>query len=180
MIMKAAIISILSFAAAGCDGQEVARPFYGESRFLLNGELWATSERTGMGASSVGDDALYLFTSSRISSPDGYTSNGISIMLPDIVAGSYPAQQYVVGQALYGVVFREIDYDVRIGRWESIDPSDSVFVTRFDPATNEVEGTFEGTFVAPPRPDLPRTLPDTLRITDGYFRAIVQRPSQGP
>ena len=49
-------------------------------------------------------------------------------------------------------------------------------VTRYDAATGAIEGRFEGTFVVDSNyvRVTRRELPDTLRVTEGRFRAVVE------
>ena len=175
------VLALLLGTAAGCDGQtpEPAPDTGGDVSFLLDGEEWAVGAsvelvyREGRGYG--------LFTGWPTPGNPALRQSLIFSLPNDLAERPYPLATYVFeGNGYFAFMSERADDDSPLGTYASIGAGDALVVTRYDPATGELEATFEGTFAAAPRQGSPRTLPDTFRVTRGVVRATLSNPPAAP
>ena len=172
------VLVLLLLALAGCDAQAPpTQDTGGEVSFLLDGQEWA-----------VGANVMFVYTegygygilTSWPAPGDARLDQALWFDLPNLSARAYPLANYQTDRGGYGASFSERDRDAPLANYESVGDGDSLVVTRYDPATGEIEATFEGTFATAPNPRVPRTLPDTFEVTRGVVRATLWNPPENP
>ena len=163
------IFCVLLLALAGCDTEAPVADANGDVSFLLNGEEWAVSARAGATAADFG----YLIVASWPSPANPSIRQQLTILLPDLVERTYPAARQEGDEEPYGLSISERDDDATLSRHLAVDAASETggfTVTRYDPATGDIEATFEGTFGYRGGNESIRTLPDTFRVTNGRLR----------
>lgn len=175
------LLALLLATAPGCDGQAPAdtADTGGDVSFLLDGEEWA-----------VGASVEMIYTRGYgYGLLTGWTAPGNPVLrqflifqLPkDLSQRSYPLATYVLGENGYSTLISEYTEDFPYSTYESIGAGDALVVTRYDSSTGELEATFEGTFTDKnPNRSLPRTLPDTFRVTQGRIQVTLTNPQDVP
>ena len=169
-------VLVVLLALAGCDTEAPPpQDTGGEVSFLLDGQEWAV----GANVSSVYTEGYgYGILTGWPAPGDSRLRQVLLLALPDLSERAYPLADYQTGGEGYGTTISEEDGDAPLANYESIGDGDSLVVTRYDPATGEIEATFEGTFATAPNPRLPRTLPDTFEVTRGVVRATLWNPPE--
>ena len=176
-IALAAFVS--AAAAAGCGATEPVDPAGDtEMTFLLNGEPWTANTPTEAILTAYG---LVVFADLRFDDRFPLRQGvGFSVPLSEWDgAGTYPtAFRFVDGTAYSGYV-SESDGDAGIARYRPVGEAaerGGFEVTAYDEATVDIEGRFEGVFAVDPGDARVsrRELPDTLWVTEGRFRAVVE------
>lgn len=166
-------------ALAGCGAAEPTDPA-GQTglSFLLNGERWTANTEVQAGLTGYG---LQVFGQLRFDDRFPLRQQvGFSVPLSEWDgAGTYPTALRSVDDDVYVATIYELDGDALVASYKAVGASaerGGLEVVRYDPATGDIEGRFEGTFVvdADDRGQPLRELPDTLRVTDGRFRAVVE------
>ena len=164
---------------AGCGTAEPSDPVGdAELAFLLNGERWTANTEA---QAVLTDYGLVVFAELRFNDRFPYRQRiGFSVPAGEWGGvGTYPIARRSVNDLPYAAYVGELDGDAIIAGYDPTGPTaerGGFEVTRYDGATGEVEGQFEGTFVVDPS-DLGqplRELPDTLRVTEGRFRAVIE------
>ena len=165
----------LVVGAAGCGSTDPVDPADEPGMTLrLNGELWAS---TGPALAPLSVVGLSVFAERWL---DGRYPlyRGVGFRVPASAwagAGRYPLESGA-DEGRRTAYFVESDGDVSIALyWAVPEAGGWVEVTRYDETTGALEGRFEGVFaVQPDHAASPRReLPDTLRVTEGRFRAVV-------
>lgn len=178
------LISVLTLVAtatlAGCGAAEPTDEVADETAlaFLLNGERWEATEET---EAVLTDYGLVVFADRWLEGRFPLRQHvGFSVPAAEWDGvGSYPIARRTVGGAPYVASVIEADGDAIIAAYDAVGPAaerGGFEVTRYDADTGEVVGRFGGVFVVDPsdRGQPRRELPDTLRVTDGRFRAVVE------
>ena len=174
-------LSLLLATAPGCDGQApaVTADTGGDIAFLLDGEEWAVGASLEM---IYTPGYGYLLLTGWASPENPVLQQSLIFSLPkDLSQRSYPLTTYTVGQNGYFASISEYTEDFPYSTYESIGAGDALVVTRYDSSTGELEATFEGTFTDKnPNRSLPRTLPDTFRVTQGRIQVTLTNPQDVP
>ena len=171
-----ALLALL--ALAGCD-TEAPPPedTGGEVFFLLDGEEWAV----GANVSFIYTEGYgYSILTSWPAPDDTRLRQMLRFALPNLSERAYPLADYQTDRGGYGTTISELDHDAPLANYKSVGAGDSVVVTRYDPATGEIEATFEGTFATAPSSFSRQTLPDTFAVTRGVVRATLWNPPETP
>ena len=170
-----ALFSAVLLASCGLFGEEEEKPEVSPSYFaaLLNGEPWRGEARGGINEENR--FLIYAGTEDSLS----YWNESLSFGLYFEGEGTYPLARH---GDFYGALHFEADGDAGIATYHpTADTSNTMTITRFDPAEGIVEGTFAVTLVVDPGdrepeplpPGVPapmaRRRPDTLRFTGGTF-----------
>ena len=173
-------LAVLTTAAlVGCGATEpVDRDGPTELTFLLDGERWTANVGVQAGLTDYG---FQVFSELRFDDRFPRRQHlGFSVPLGvwDGV-GVYPIAGRYVGEEYYTALLKESDGDAGIASYYPVGAAAEVGgleVTRYDEATGEVEGRFEGVFAVAPgsRDQTLRELPDTVRVTEGRFRAVLR------
>ena len=167
---------LLVAAVAGCGATDPADPAGDtEMTFLLNGERWTANTPAQAILTAYG---LVVFAELRFD--DRFPlrqSSGFA--LPWRGTGIYPLAAYREGGRLQGAYVNESDGDATIALYTPVGEAaeqGGLEVTAYDEATGAIAGRFEGVFVVDPNYARVsrRELPDTLRVTEGRFRAVVE------
>lgn len=171
-----AAIAVALAALVGCGATEPVEPLASDLSFALDGERWTATTPVTATVSAYGyqlfaelrfEDRFPLRQSIHFSVSHGEWDG----------VGDYPLALRSADDDVYVSFVGEADGDATIANYYAdADAPGELRVTRYDPETGEVEGTFFGTFVVT---DLYegqplRELPDTLRVTDGRFRATFE------
>ena len=146
----------------------------GEISFLLNGEPWQPTDPPLVARSPYGYQVIASYW------VDGRFPLHQRILFSVPEAEWAGVRRYPLD---FGVdrdgsprksSFIEANGDEIVTRYEPL-PGGAFEVTRYDEATSEIEGRFEGVFViAPDHTDATyRLLADTLRVTEGRFRGVL-------
>ena len=171
LLFPAAALLVL----AACDAGEPADAADGEVSFLLNGEPWPADDPPYV------DRTLYGYGVSALDWIEGRYPlyRTIYFIVPDAEwdgVGRYPLDFGIDGRGSPQIgYFIEMNGDEIVTRYEPL-AGGELEVTRYDEATGEIEGRFEGVYVIDPGDTEAtyRLLPDTLRVTEGRFRAVVE------
>ncbi|MDT7858169.1 hypothetical protein RQM47_16090 [Rubrivirga sp. S365] len=175
----AAALSALALAAAalaGCGATEPVDPAPDtELSFALNGEPWTANTDV---EAVLTEPGLVVFAELRFD--DRFPlRQGIGFAVPWRGTGVYPIIEHREGGRLQGGYVNEADGDATIALYEPVGGAaerGGFEVTRYDEATGAIEGRFAGVFVVDSNyvRVTRRELSDTLRVTDGHFRAVVE------
>ena len=168
------VLALLVGAIAGCGSTEPTEATDGEISFLLNGEPWQPTAPPVIARSAY---AYEIIADHWI---DGRfpLHQGIYFVVPDAEWAGVQRYPLDFGPDGRGGPqrgdFAEMNGDEIVSRYEPL-PGGGFEVTRYDEETGQIEGRFEGVYVIDPldtASDL-RRLPDTLRVTEGRFRGVV-------
>jgi hypothetical protein len=170
-----ALVAAFFCVFSGCSSTEPADPAdAGEISFLLNGEPWPETTPTVVAQSLYG----YEVTADHWIEGRFPLHRRISFVVP--AAEWVGPQRYPLDFGLddrgspQSSAFTEMNGDEIVARYRPL-PGGAFEVTRYDEATREIAGRFEGVFVVD-ADDVDadyRLLPDTVRVTEGRFRAPV-------
>ena len=161
----------LLVALAGCDSDEQPRPET-ELTFLLNGERWTNDQEVVAAALPF---AFQLFTEDWLEGQFPLKHH-VSFSLPALELGEHPITRRVIDGEVYNSAFYEIDGDAILARYYADESEPGTLdIEAYEPTTGAISGSFFGTYVVAERErnDPDRRLPDTLRVTEGRFRAVV-------
>lgn len=173
---RLAVLIVIACVLAGCGATEPSDlAADGEISFLLNGEPWQPTDpplaaRSPFGYQVIASywiDGRFPLHQRILFSVPGAEWAGVR---------RYPLDFGVDGDGSpQKSSFIEANGDEIVTRYEPL-PGGSFEVTRYDEATGEIEGRFEGVFAIDPddKDATYRLLPDTLRVTEGRFRAVVE------
>lgn len=168
---------LLLVLTLGCDAADPPlEDTDGTLAFTLNGTPWTHTTEPVATLTPYGfslhaewhSEALYPYRQSFSVSLTHVEWNGV---------GVYPIARRTVDGEPYLAFLNESDGDATIANYYPVEGAAGRFeVTRFDAGTGAFEGRFAGTFAVDPnqRNQPLRALPDTLRVTDGRFRAVLE------
>lgn len=168
------VIALAAWSGCGATEPEEAAPNLDFS-LVLNGERWNPTRGP---QASLSDYGLSVFADRWLE--DRFPLNQrVSFTIPASKwrgVGVYPLDFGVVDGIRVYAGMHESDGDAGIARYNPVGGSatrEGFEVTRYDGGI--IEGRFEGVFVVDPSdaPKKARVLPDTLRVTDGRFRLVV-------
>lgn len=163
----------LCFLTIGCDN--VNEETYGLFFFLLNGEPQSGGPGPESGTTLTYNGSDRYFLSIELSPTASGVNRGMYFAIPSIKPGSYPIQPKYINGTYYASGFSESYEDQPVGRYESVSSSDSIYIDKFNVDTGSIEARFEGTYVVDRADGIGRTLPDTLRITQGFLSATLHK-----
>lgn len=172
-----ALTGALAVSAAALVGCGATEPTDGDTAltFLLNGQRWTSNIET---QAILAKPGLVLFTELRFDDRFPLRQNvGFSVPASEWAGvGTYPIHPRFIGDDLYSAYIGESDGDATLAVYRPVGTGGRLEVTRYDEATGEVEGRFEGVYAVDPNyARIPqRELPDTLRVTEGRFRAVIE------
>lgn len=174
LVLGALGLSVLTLAGCGATQPE---DDIGETEFtfLLNGERWTANVPTQAILSGYG---IVIFSTLEFN--DRFPlRQAVGFGAAWRGVGVYPIALRTEDGQVYSGYVNESDGDATIAHYRPVGASaeQSGFeITRYDETTGEVEGRFEGVFAVDPNyvRVTRRELPDTLRVTEGRFRAIVE------
>ena len=146
--------------------------------FLLSDEEWTANTEV---QSVLTDYGLVLFAELRFDDRFPLRQRiGFAVPATEWVgAGTYPIGSRSVDGVPYSAYVGELDGDAIIASYDPVSAESGrggFEVTRYDETSGQVEGRFQGTFVVDPT-DVGqplRELPDTVRVSDGRFKAVVE------
>lgn len=146
-----------------------------EFTFLLNGERWTASIPTR----AVIVSSRLVVSSELLFSNRFPLRQAAGFAVPWRGVGAYPISQRIEDGDTYTGYISESDGDATNALYLPTGPAaerGGFEVTRYDEVTGEIEGRFEGIFVVTPLylQVKQRELPDTLRVTEGRFRAVLE------
>ena len=172
---RLAFLAVVACVLTSCSTSETSDVVAGgELLFMLNGEPWRPTDPPLIARNAY----AYQLAADRWIDGQFPLHQGIYFVVPHAEwtgVGRYPLD---FGPDSRGGPqrgdFAEMNGDEIVSRYEPL-PGGGFEVTRYDEETGEIEGRFDGVYVIGPldvASDL-RRLPDTLRVTEGRFRGML-------
>lgn len=158
--------------AAGCDTS--APDPVGSFSLRLNGDVRGNSDLDRAGLTH--NPSYGYLLNLQLGTGDRYRTHGFVITLPQLSTGPYSLYPHEYNGFFYEALFFETYDQQPAGSYEIVSPGDSLTIVEYNENTGYVKATFAGTYVVE-NPHAPfRTLPDTLRITEGVVEVTLYNP----
>ncbi len=167
------VLCALILTVGGCDSTEPEPT--GSFSLKLNGVARGSSGLDQVGL--VHNPSYGFFLNMQLATEDHNRTHGIVVTLPALSEDTYSLFAYERSSYVYQSLFFE-GYDGQpAGTYEIVSERDSLTIVDYNASTGYVKATFAGTYVVR-NPHAPfRTLPDTLRITEGVVEVFAQYPA---
>lgn len=176
LVLALGALGLAAVTLAGC-GATQPDDDIGETEFtfLLNGERWTANRPV----------RAVIVSTRLVVSTELHFDNRFPLLqaagfaVPWSGVGIYPIARRIEGSEVYTGYFNESDGDATIAVYRPVGPAaerGGFEVTRYDEVTGKIEGRFDGIFVVDSNyvRVTRRELPDTLRVTEGRFQAVVE------